>query len=199
MAHETTEELQARSVIGQASCALRSRGTSIGIEVDPGPRRNREGLGPRLTGVDALRNLVNGGVPGESATHSVVGIHGQNVGLLRKGHRVAADPRTEIDDKRTGKAAGLVAGHRLGCGLLEANGVEPHPIAPGEFRPGSCPAVGQPDRGGDDVRGRKLPPPGEVGRPRIVDFGHLGQQPLPWFLAEHPGFRVVVATGTKRN
>ena len=45
---DTAEELQARSVIGQASGSLLSRGTAIGIKVDPGPRRNRECLGPRL-------------------------------------------------------------------------------------------------------------------------------------------------------
>ena len=129
----------------------------------------------------------------------MVGIHGQYLCLLRKGHRVAADPRTEIDDKGAGEAAGLVAGHCLAGCLLEADGVEPHPIATGEFRLGSGPAGGQPDRGGDDVRGRKLPPPADVGRPRLGDLGHLGQEPLPWLLGEHPGFRVEVAAGTKRN
>ena len=73
--------------------------------------------------------------------------------VLRKGHRVAADPRTEIDDQGALEAAGLVPGDDLGGGLLEADGVEPHPIGTGEFRLGPGPAGGQPDRGGDDVRG----------------------------------------------
>src|SRR5271157_3944679 len=40
--HETAEGLQARSVTGQASRSLLSRGSTVGINVDPGTRRNWE-------------------------------------------------------------------------------------------------------------------------------------------------------------
>ncbi len=143
--------------------------------MNPGSRRNRKRLGPRLARQDAVSDIVDGSVPGNSSAHAVVEVHGQHSGRLGKGHRVAADPRAKIDNQRASEAAGLVAGHGFGGGLLQAHGIEPHPVAAGELRPRPVSTGGQSDRGGDDVRRRELSPPGDVGGARVADKSRLGQ------------------------